>query len=51
VPAQTSVALYNLQGILLKKVKADGSTLYLPLHDQQKVYILKVGSKTMKIEK
>ena len=51
VPAQTSVALYNLQGILLNKVKADGSTISLPLENNHQTYLLKVGDKTVKISK
>ena len=51
VPAQTSVALYNLQGILLNKVKADGFTISLPLENNHQTYLLKVGDKTVKISK
>ncbi|MBR5928440.1 MAG: CotH kinase family protein [Prevotella sp.] len=51
VPAQTTVMLYNLQGILLNKVKADGSTISLPLENNHQTYLLKVGDKTVKISK
>ena len=51
VPAQTSVALYNLQGILLNKVKADGATISLPLENNHQTYLLKVGDQTVKISK
>ena len=51
VPAQTTVMLYNLQGILLNKMKADGSTISLPLENNHRTYLLKVGDKTVKISK
>jgi hypothetical protein len=49
VPAGTTVTLYNLQGMQLAQVKADGSTIQLPLREGQQVYILKVGNETKKI--
>jgi hypothetical protein len=49
VPAGTTVTLYNLQGMKLAQVKADGSTIQLPLRERQQVYILKVGNETKKI--
>ncbi len=49
VPAGTTVTLYNLQGMQLAQVKADGSTIQLPLRERQQVYILKVGNETKKI--
>ena len=49
VPAGTLVTLYNLQGMQLKQVKADGSTIQMPLMNNQ-VYILKVGKETIKVK-
>ncbi len=49
VPAGTLVTLYNLQGMQLKQLKADGSTIQLPLMKNQ-VYILKVGKETIKVK-
>ncbi len=48
VPAGTDVTLYNLQGMLIKQIKSDGSTIQLPLMNNQ-VYILKVGKETIKV--
>ncbi len=49
VPAGTDVTLYNLQGMQLKQIKSDGSTIQLPLMNNQ-VYILKVGKETIKVK-
>ena len=49
VPAGTDVTLYNLQGMLIKQIKSDGSTIQLPLMNNQ-VYILKVGKETIKVK-
>ena len=49
VPAGTYVTLYNLQGMQLKQIKSDGSTIQLPLMNNQ-VYILKVGKETIKVK-
>ena len=49
VPAGTLVTLYNLQGMQLKQLKADGTTIQLPLMKNQ-VYILKVGKETIKVK-
>ena len=49
VPAGTDVTLYNLQGMLIKQTKSDGSTIQLPLMNNQ-VYILKVGKETIKVK-
>ena len=49
VPADTDVTLYNLQGMLIKQIKSDGSTIQMPLMNNQ-VYILKVGKETIKVK-
>ena len=49
IPTGTNVLLYNLQGMQLAQVKADGSTIQLPLREGQQVFILKVGNETKKI--
>ena len=49
VPAGTDVTLYNLQGMQLKQIKSDGSTIQMPLMNNQ-VYILKVGKETIKVK-
>ena len=49
VPAGTLVTLYNLQGMQIKQVKADGTTIQMPLM-QNEVYILKVGKETIKVK-
>ena len=49
VPAGTDVTLYNLQGMLIKQIKSDGSTIQMPLMNNQ-VYILKVGKETIKVK-
>ena len=41
--------LGNLQGMQLKQVKADGTTIQMPLMNNQ-VYILKVGKETIKVK-
>ena len=49
VPAGTLVTLYNLQGMQLKQIKADGSNIQMPLKKNQ-AFILKVGSENIKIK-
>lgn len=48
VPAGTRVQLYDLRGIQLQAVDADGSVIILPLAPGQ-LHLLKVGPKTIKL--
>ena len=51
VTAGTDVRLYDLQGRLLRHVKAQSSTLSLPLPASSPMFILKVRSETVKIRR
>lgn len=48
VAANTKVALYDLQGILLRQVVATGADILLPLSGNRR-YVLKVGAETVKL--
>ena len=49
VPAGEKVSLYDLRGIQLSEVISNGSNIFLPAASG-KLYILKVGSKSIKIQ-
>lgn len=48
IPSGTSVQLYDLRGMLLQSLTADGSDITLPL-TTERLHILKVGSQTVKL--
>ena len=49
VPAGQKVSLYDLRGVLLSEFVSDGSDIFLPA-TSGKLYILKVGSESVKIQ-
>ena len=49
VPAGEKVSLYDLRGVLLSESVSDGSDIFLPAASG-KLYILKVGSESVKIQ-
>ena len=49
VPAGQKVSLYDLRGVLLSESVSDGSDIFLPAASG-KLYILKVGSESVKIQ-
>ena len=49
VPAGQKVSLYDLRGVLLSESVSDGSDIFLPA-TSGKLYILKVGSESVKIQ-
>ena len=48
VPAGTSISLYDLRGMRLLQITADGTDITLPL-TKERLHILKVGSQSVKL--
>ena len=51
VNSGTHVLLYDVRGMLLGKVRANGADIRIPLTSNNQMYVLKVGAETVKILK